>query len=189
MTWSVLFMVDLIIYPNPRIDQQLLFESIKRYNGRTDKPINMRILSSEIITDPNDEDQDILKLFLEIRNNIFKCKAYRMEDGILDKNKTGWVKASFETVQICYTLKKEWNNKYRVERNNPLFNLLNYGLQQRNRVTPGNNQGFKDLTYSEITNALDNLNFGAMVKQWYGQNTLMAMDMDKWEEISVRQIK
>lgn len=182
-------MVDLIIYPNPRIDQKLLMESVKRYNSRTDKPINMRILSSEIITDPDDEDQDILQLFLEIRNGVFKCKAYRMEDGVLDKNKTVWVKASFETVQMGYTLENDGNNKYRVERNDPLFNLLNYGLQQHNRVTPGNNQGFKDLTYTEITSALNNLNFGAVVKQWYGQNILFAMDVDKWEEISVRQIK
>lgn len=182
-------MVDLIIYPNPRIDQKLLLESIKRYNNRTDKPVNMRILSSEIITDPKDKDKDILQLFLEIRNSIFKCKAYRMEDGKVNKNKTVWVKASFETVEMCYTLKKGNNNKYRVERNDALFLLLNYALQQCNRVTPGNNQGFKGLTYNEITNTLDNLNFGAMVKEWYGQTTLFAMDMDKWEEISIRQIK
>lgn len=182
-------MVDLIIYPNQRIDKTLFMESIKRHNSRTDKPINLRVLKSEIVTDQNDEDKDILQLFLEIRNGTFKCKAYKMEDGILDKNKTVWVNAFFETVQMGYTLVKDGHDKYRVERNDPLFNLLNYGLQQRNRVTPGNNQGFKDLTYTEITGALDNLNFGAVVKQRYGQTVLLAMDMDKWEEISVRQIK
>ena len=182
-------MVDLIIYPNPRIDQKLLLESIKRYNNRTDKPVNMRILSSEIITDKNNEDKDILQLFLEIRNSRFKCKTYRMKESTLNKNKTVWVKASFETVKVNYSLKKSNGNKYRVERNDTLFLLLNYALQQHDRVTPGNNQGFKNLTSTEITNTLDNLNFGAMVKQWYGQNTLFAMDMDKWEEISVRQNK
>ena len=100
-------MVDLIIYPNPRIDQTLFMESVKRYNSRTDKPINLRVLKSEIITDPDDEDKDVLQLFLEIRNGTFKCKAYRMEDGILDKNKTVWVKASFETIEMFYPLEKE----------------------------------------------------------------------------------
>jgi len=182
-------MVDLIIYPNPRIDQTLFLESIKRYNSRTDKPINLRVLKSEIITDPDDEDQDIITLYVEIRNGTFKCKAYKMKDGILDKTKTVWVNAFFETVEMNYTLEKDNGQNYRVERNHPLFNLLNYGLQQRNRVTPGNNQGFKGLTYTEITSALDNMNFGAIAKQRYGQTVLLAMDVDKWEEISVRQIK
>lgn len=181
-------MVDLIINPNPRIDQKLLFESVKSYNEKTSKPINMRILNSTITTNPNDEDEDILELFLEIRNGIFKCKAYGMEDGILNKNKIQLVKASFETVQINYTLNKEKCDKYRVECNDPLFLLLNYGLQERNRIMPGNNQGFKDLKHNEITNTLNHLNFGVVIREWYGQNVLMAVDMDKWEEINIREI-
>ena len=165
--------MELIIHPNPRIDKELLLDSIKIYSKKTNKGVNMRILESAIKTRNFNEDIDILQLFLEIRQYKFYCKAYAMQDGQLDKNKTVTVKASWETIPICYTLNKQNNDNYRVERDNELFYLLNYAFQQRGTVMPGNNQGFKDLSYYEIVNTLKNLNFKATAKNMHGNDILM----------------
>ena len=65
------------------------------------------------------------------------------------------------------------NNNYRVERDNELFYLLNYAMQQHNKVMPGNNQGFKNLNYNEIVNTLNNLNFKAIAKNMHGNDVLI----------------
>lgn len=165
--------MELIIHPNPRIDKTLLLEGIKRFNEKTNNGINMRILDSEIKSHDLNEDMDILQLFLEIRQHQFYCKAYNMQDGELDKTKTVTVKASWETIPICYTLDMQGNNNYRVERDNELFYLLNYAMQQHNKVMPGNNQGFKNLHYNEIVNTLNNLNFKAIAKNMHGNDVLI----------------
>lgn len=165
--------MELIIYPNPRIDKALLLESIKMYSKKTNKGVNMRILESIIKTHDLNEDIDVLQIFLEIRQYQFYCKAYDMQDGKVDKNKTVNVKASWETIPIYYTLEKQGNDNYRVERDNELFYLLNYALQQRGKVMPGNNQGFKNLSYNEIINPLNNLNFKATAKNMHGNDILM----------------
>ena len=175
-------MVELLIYPNPRIDQTLLFDGVKRYNTTKHKPVNMRILESRIKTSIVDDDKDILELFLEIRHNQFYCKAYGMEAGKVDKSQTVRVKASWETVPVYYELVKDGRDNYRVESDDKLYYLLNYALQQRGLVMRGNKQGFKSVSYLQIINSLNNLNFGALIKEMYGQTVLMPTE---WEEIPV----
>lgn len=174
--------MDLIIYPNPRIDQTLLLDGIQRYNNKTNKPVNIRILKSTINTSTYEEDQDILKLFMEIRQDKFYCKAYAMENGKMDKSKTRTVQASWETILFCYTLKKEYDGNYRVENDTLLFNLLNYALQEQGKIMRGNRQGFKNISYYEIIDALKNLNFKAIVKETNGQQYIVP---SYWEEITI----
>lgn len=161
--------MDLIIYPNPRIDQTLLLDGIKHYNKRTNKAVNIRILKSDINTGNGEE--DILTLFMEIRQDKFYCKAYSMKNGEIDKRKTQSVQASWETITFCYTLEKEPDDNYRVENDSTLFNLLNYALQERGNVMRGNKQGFKISSY-EIINALNNLNFKAEIEEINGQQCI-----------------
>ena len=174
--------MDLIIYPNPRIDQELLFDGIRKFNLKTNKPVNMRILESRINSNRFNEDQDVLHLYMEIRQAQFYCKAYKMGDGEIDKTKTVNVKASWETIQCHYPLEKQQGDNYRVECNDVLFNLLNYALQQRGKLIRGNRQGFKNLSYYEIISALNNLNFKAVVKETNGQQYIVPSEL---EEITI----
>lgn len=174
--------MDLIIYPNQRIDQTLLLDGIKHYNERKHKAVNIRILKSNINMGRYEEDPDILTLFMEIRQDKFYCKAYSMEDGKIDKTTTQTVQASWETIQVCYTLEKEDGDNYRVENDSLLFNLLNYALQERGKAMRGNRQGFKNISYYEIINALNNLNFKAIIDERNGQQYIVPSHL---EEITI----
>ena len=163
-------MVELIIHPNPRIDKGLLFDSIKEFNEKTGKAILLRVLKSEI--QPHDEETDSITIYIEVLHNNFICNAYYMVNGEIDKTKTQRVKASWETIECCYLLKKDNNDKYIIERNDPIFRLANYGLQEHKRMIKGNNQGFI-VSEIELKNALNGLTFGGAMKQFYGVEMLM----------------
>lgn len=171
--------MDLIIYENPRIDQTLFFDGIQQYNKKRKKTVNIRILESQITSDMYEEDPDILRLFMEIRQDKFYCKAYNMENGELDKAQTQTVAASWETILVCYTLKKQDGDKYRVENDDPLFYLLNYALQEKGKVMRGNRQGFKNISYYDIISSLKNLNFKAITKEMNGQQYIIPYHLEE----------
>ena len=171
-------MIDYIIYPNPRIDQELLFESIQWYNENQNVTIFIRIVDLRIweIT----PDRYELKLYFEIRTNRFKCKAYHYKDGLINPTKpTELVNATNEVVTVKYFLNgHSW--KYKIEVKDPVFNLVNYALQQRNVVLPGNNQGLNNVDSMLIENALNGLDFKAIVsKNENGQLILEARPKDQ----------
>lgn len=176
--------MELIIYPNPRIDQTLLLDSIKRYNDKCNKPVNLRILDAEIKDDAEDyykNSWEYLKLYLEIRQAKFYCKAYQMEDGVLDKTKTVSVPASWETITFYYPLycKNLSHGNYWIENNDALFYLLNYALQQRGKLLEGNRQGLKNVGYNVIINALKDLTFKAVVKELDGQDVILPVELEE----------
>lgn len=174
--------MDLIIYPNPRIDKPLLLASIRQYNEKCHKTVNMRILNTELTDNGKDyylDGKEYLKIYLEVRQANFYCRAYAMTNGEIDKTKTRSVPASWETIPICYKLDSDKQGQYRVESNDELFYLLNYALQKRGKIMEGNRQGFKNMSYNEISNPLNHLNFKAMVKEIDGQNMLMPIEMEE----------
>ena len=156
-------MIHYIIYPNPRIDQELLFESIQWYNQNRNITIYIRIVDLKIweITENKYE----LKLYFEIRTNRFKCRAYHYEDGVIDKTKPPvLVNATNEVVLVKYVLNgRNW--KYKIEVTDPIFNLANYSLQQHNVVLTGNTQGLNNVDSMSLENALNGLDFKAIVNE------------------------
>ena len=172
-------MVNLIIRPNRRIEKDLLLESIQHYNVKCDKPVNLRILGVGI------KDVEVkqgtchyIDLYLEIRHNNFKCKAYSMRDGILNKEKVEIVTASWETIKIRYKLIKHGHNRagdkalFKFETDHQLFNLINYAFQQNETVPKGNKQGIQNVTMENIKFALVNLDIKVIVEELNGKRVL-----------------
>ena len=173
-------MVSLIIRPNRRIDSKLFLEAVTYYNDRYNKPVHLRIIGVDI-----DEIElktgtcHYMRLSIEIRHANFKCKAYYMRDGTLDKTKTETVNASWETVQMRVKLNQygthslNGNNLYKFETNHMLFDLINYAFIKREYVQEGNKQGIKNVRAEDIKNALLNLDVKVTIEKKHGQTKIM----------------
>ena len=173
-------MVSLIIRANPRIDRKLFLDAVQFYNDKLEKPVNIRIIGVDI------DDVELkhgtcyyVRLSIEIRQANFKCKAYYMRDGVLDKTKTEIVNASWETVQMRIKLNKHANNNingaelYKFETDHMLFDLINYALIKREYVQKGNKQGIENVRAEDIKNALLNLDVKVVIKEIHGQKMIM----------------
>lgn len=154
-------MVDLILYPNKRIDKELFFESIQYSCKVIKKEVNLRILHVDIDETMEDQKTAWINLLMEIRHYNFKCKAYGMNNGEVDKTRTEVVPATNEVINVPYMVGFE-QNKFRIETDNDLYPLLNYGLQKAKKVVPGNVQGLKNVSYGDLVNGLQNLLFKAI---------------------------
>lgn len=170
-------MIELILHPNERIDGTLLLSSIKEYNDRTSKPVNVRILDANL-SFLNNDFYDYLNLYFEIRQSKFVCQAYAMEDGKIDKTKITKVNASWETIPVQYKICKEIGTKFYVENDQPIFRLLNYALQENKRIQRGNKQGFKGIEPMRLEKIFKGLTFGAVVKEINGQDILLPLEME-----------
>ena len=170
-------MIDYIIRPNPRIDQELLFESIHWYNVQQNKPIFLRIVDVNTKETVFKQTYELI-LYFEIRTSNFKCKAYDYHNGKADKTKTIIINATNETVKAKYLIKgHDW--KFKIEKYEPIFNLVNYALQQRNAVFPGNRQGLNNIDPLLLESALRGLDFKAVIyKDDKGQLILEARPKD-----------
>lgn len=157
--WEAIIMFNLIVRPNKRIDKDLLLKSIKYSNDYLKKPVLLRIL--EVGESSNMFDDHIIYINVEIRQHVFKCKAYKCDNGKLDKSKLETVNASNEVVTLLYNV--EWSaiNNMTIEKYHDLWPLLNYAFEKKNMVQRGNHQGFKDIKISALKNALNNLEFKA----------------------------
>jgi len=153
------YMFNLIVRPNKRIDKDLLLKGIKYSNDYLKKPVLLRIL--EVGESSNIFDDHIIYINVEIRQHVFKCKAYKCDNGKLDKSKLETVNASNEVVTLTYNV--EWSaiEHMTIEKYHDLWPLLNYAFEQNNMVQRGNHQGFKDIKISTLKNALNNLEFKA----------------------------
>lgn len=155
-------MFKLIVRPNKRIDKDLLLQSIKWCNDHVKKPVILRIL--EVGQDnANYFDDNIISIAVEIRQYNFKCRAYKCDNGKLDKSQWEVVNATNEVVLLNYPVEYSSIEQMTIEKWHPLWPLLNYGLEQRQKVPTGNRQGFKNIKINDISNALNNLEFKACV--------------------------
>lgn len=157
-------MIDYIIYPNQRIDQELLFDSIHWYNVNRNLPILIRIVDVRIRQITLTQSYELI-LYFEIRTAKFKCNAYDYEDGEVDRNKTELVNATHETVPVKYLINGTNDHNLRVENYEPVFNLINYALQQHGVVVPGNTQGLQHINTTTLLMALKNLDFKAVTEE------------------------
>lgn len=157
-------MIDYIIHPNRRIDQDLLFNSIHWYNIERNLPILIRIIDADIRDISLKHTYELL-LYFEVRTANFKCKAYGYKNGTVNKNKTQIVNATGETVKVKYMVNGGNLLNLRVERYDPPFNLINYALQEHGVVMPGNAQGLKSINATLLETALKNLDFKAVTEE------------------------
>ena len=173
-------MVSLIIRPNRRIDSKLFLEAVTYCNDRYNKPVHLRIIGVDI-----DEIElktgtcHFMRLSIEIRHANFKCKAYYMRNGALDKTKTETVNASWETVQMRVKLNQyathslNGANLYKFETDHMLFDLINYAFIKREYVQEGNKQGIKNVRAEDIKNALLNLDVKVTIEKKHDQTKIM----------------
>lgn len=152
-------MVSLILYPNKRINKTLFFQSIAYSCKYLEKPVYLTIADVDVETFEDDMEAAIT-IFYEIRQYGFECKAYAINDGVIDKSNIEVVPATNEVVKIPYII--GYDGKYFVENDNELFCILNYAFQKKNRIWKGNVQGLKDIKYGELFNALKGLSFKAI---------------------------
>ena len=157
-------MIDYIIYPNRRIDQDLLLDGIFWHNVNHNVPILLRIVDATIREIPLNNSYE-LKMYFGIRTAKFKCKAYHYNNGLIDKTKTEVVNASGETILAKYLIKGTNDHRLRVEVYDPAFNLINYALQQYGAIARGNRHGLKNINATILETSLKNLDFKAIVKE------------------------
>lgn len=171
-------MIDYIIYPNQRIDQELLFDGIHWYNVKRNLPILIRIIDVNIREVTLTQSYELI-LYFEVKTANFKCKAYGYKDGKVDRTKTEMVNASHETVKVKYLVNGTNLHNLRVETYEPTFNLINYALQQHGVVMPGNTQGLQKINATTLETALKNLDFKAVTEEnEHGQLILEARPTD-----------
>lgn len=152
-------MFKLIVHPNKRIDKELLLKGIKYSNEYLKKPVLLRILEVEEKT--NLFDDPIIYINVEIRQHVFKCKAYGCNNGKLDKNELETVNASNEVVTLPYKVAIQNRGTLIIEKYHDLWPLLNYALEKCNMVQKSNNQGFKNIALDTLKKVLGNLEFKA----------------------------
>lgn len=157
-------LIDYIIYPNQRIDQDLLFNSIHWYNVKRNLPILIRIIDVNIREIGLIQAFELV-LYFEVRTANFKCKAYGYKDGKVDKTKTEIVNATGETVKVKYLINGGNLLNLKVERYDPTFSLINYALQKHGVVMPGNAQGLQKISATTLETALKNLDFKAVTEE------------------------
>lgn len=173
-------MVSLIIRPNPRIDSKLFLEAVTYCNAHHNKPVHLRIIGVDIDkVELKNGMCHYMRLFIEIRHAHFKCKAYYMRDGALDKTKTEIVNASWETIKMRVKLNQYATHKingeelYKFETDHMLFYLMNYAFIKLEYVQEGNKQGIKNVKAEDIKNALLNLDVKVVIKEIHGQKMIM----------------
>lgn len=178
-------MVMLIVRQNRRLDRKLFLDAVKFYNDKMEKPVNIRIIDVEIDNVEMKHGQCyFVKLYVEVRQANFKCKAYLMRDGVIDKRKTELVNASWETVGMRFKLDKHATQRanreplYKFETDHILFNLINDAFIKREYVPKGNKQGIKNVRDQDIKNALSQLDVKICVKEEYGKTKIMPVHGD-----------
>lgn len=175
----------LIVRQNRRFDRKLFLDAVKFYNDKVQKAVNIRIIGVEI-----DEVElkhglcHFIKLYVEVRQANFKCKAYYMRDGAIDKNKTELVNASWETIGMRFkidqydTQRVNGDYLYKFETDHILFNLINDAFIRHKDVPKGNKQGIQNISKQDLKNALSQLDVKICVKEEYGKTKIMPVHGD-----------
>lgn len=158
--------MDLIKEPNPAFSKQLFLQSLYEL----DKPVQFNILKTGKVFKSKMNGKPNFFIEMEILTDFPDCKVYELDlIGYPKKDDNGnkivtKINAKDEIIGLPYELKP--SNKpdlYNVSNKTNLFSILNYAFIKKSIVKPGNLQGFNNVTYEEISQALTGLVFWGKV--------------------------
>ena len=158
--------MDLIKEPNPAFTKQLFLQSLYDYN----KAVYFKVLKLGNIFKSKMNGKPNFFVEMEILSDFPDCKILDLdlignpktnEDG---SKKVIKINAKEEIIGLPYELKPARNpDLYNISNKTNLFSLLNYAFICKGIVKAGNQQGFNNVSYDEISQALTGLDFWGKV--------------------------
>ena len=158
--------MDLIKEPNPAFNKQLFLQSLHDL----DKPVQFKVLKLGNIFKSRMNGKPNFFVELEILTDFPNCEIYELDlIGEPKRNENGTpstikINAKDEIIGFPYELKPARNpDTYNISNKTNLFSILNYAFITNGTVKAGNQQGFNNVTYDEIREALTGLVFWGKV--------------------------
>jgi len=158
--------MDLIKEPNPAFNKQLFLQSLHDL----DKPVQFKVLKTGNIFKSKMNGKPNFFVELEILTDFPDCKIYELDlIGNPKKNDNGQksiikINAKDEIIGLPYELKPAREPElYNISNKTNLFSILNYAFISKGIVKAGNLQGFNNVSYDEIQEALTGLVFWGKV--------------------------
>ena len=158
--------MDLIKEPNPAFNKQLFLQSLYEL----DKPVKLGIIKTGKVYKSKMNGKPNFFIEMEILSDFPDCKVYELDlIGYPKKDENGnkivtKINAKDEIIGIPYELKPSREPElYNISNKTNLFSILNYACTTKDIVKPGNLQGFKNVTYDEISQALTGVVFWGKV--------------------------
>ena len=155
--------MDLIKEPNPAFDKQLFLQSLHK----TDNPVHFKVLKLGNIFKSKQNGKPNFFVEMEILSN-FDCKIMELDlIGYPQKDDDG--NKIVKTVNVVNQVigfsvwieKAREPDKYNISNKTNLHPIVNYGFICNGKAPEGNLQGFKNVTFDEIMEALTGLEFWA----------------------------
>lgn len=154
--------MDLIKEPNPAFNKQLFLQSLYELN----KPVKLSILKTGNIFKSKMNGKPNFFVEMEILTDFPNCKVLDLDlIGYPKRDDNGnrivtKINAKNEIIGLPYELKpSKEQDHYNISNKTNLFSILNYAFINKGIVKPGNLQGFNNVTYEEISQALTGLVF------------------------------
>ena len=154
--------MDLIKTPNPSFDKSLFLKSL----AKQDQPVEFKITGVGNIFKSKMNGNPHFFIEMEILTDFLNCATYELDlvgnhlindDGTKNIVK---INAKGEIIGFPYQLVPSTEpEKYTVSNKTNLFSLLNYAFITKGIVGDGNQQGFNNVTFDEIKEALLDLKF------------------------------
>ena len=158
--------MELIKEPNPAFNKQLFLQSLYEL----DKPVQLEVLKTGKVYKSKMNGKPNFFVEMEILTDFPDCKVYDLDlIGYPKRDDNGnkivtKINAKDEIVGIPYELKKSNQPElYNVSNKTNLFSILNYAFISKGIVKAGNLQGFNNVSYEEISQALTGIVFWAKV--------------------------
>lgn len=157
--------MELIKEPNPAFDKQLFLQSL--YNNK--EPIQFKVLKLGNIFKSRMNGKPNFFIEMEILTD-FNCKIMELDlIGNPAKDDDGnkivkTVNVKNQVIGLPYQLVPAREpDKYNISNKTNLFSIVNYGFICKEIVPEGNQQGFNNVTFDELKEALTGLEFKATV--------------------------
>lgn len=154
--------MDLIKTPNPAFDKTLFLRSLAKYN----KPVDFKITGVGNIFKSKMNGKPNFFVEMEILSDFPDCKVYELDlIGEPKKNEDGTksiikINAKDNIIGFPYQLVPSREPElYTISNKTNLFSLLNYAFINKGIVEPSNQDGFNNVSFDEITEALLGLEF------------------------------
>lgn len=158
--------MDLIKEPNPAFNKTLFLRSLHDY----DQAVQFKVLKTGNVFKSRMNGKPNFFVELEILSDFPDCEIYELnllgdpvtnEDGT--KSTILIINAKNQIIGFPYELKPAREpDLYNISNKTNLFSILNYAFICNGKVQPGNQQGFNNVTYEEIQEALTGLEFKGM---------------------------
>ena len=157
--------MDLIKEPNPAFDKQLFLQSLYK----NDEAVQFKVLKLGNIFKSKMNGKPNFFVEMEILSN-FDCKIMELDlIGYPAKDDDG-NKITKTVIGLPYQLVPAREpDKYNISNKTNLFPIVNYAFINKEIVPAGNQQGFTNVTFDELREALTGLEF--MAKSVYIEKT------------------